>query len=559
MMYPKNVQILLIEDDADDVLLLEKLLFSKNGTGPSFQIKWVQELKSAADYLIEHTVDVIVLDLSLPGSKGIETLTHLQKTMTDVPIVVLTALNDVDHGVKLIAHGAQDYLVKGQTDRMLFTRTILYAIERHRIYLERTKLTEQLKIANSQLEKLALLDPLTNLLNRRGLQDVLSREIEKLHRGEADLLALILDLDNFKTINDTLGHAVGDVALKEISVKLYECVRSTDFVARIGGDEFMVIMPNTRFAEGMLVAGKIRRAISGSPVPRSFERKFNVTASLGMVAVTPDVSGLQELIAKTHNVLHKSKHEGKNRVSYDLNANNTEEKDHFSSILESMKNPDWYHVLRQPILSLADGTHVGFEFLSRFLVKGLEMPDDFFRACQENNILTLVDRHCLKNCVKAGLDLPDRIRQHINVFPSTMIDVPTRNLVQAFEKVVNFQHYCLEISEQQIIGDPSYLIEPVRALKKVGIQFAVDDVGFGRSCLESLILLEPDIIKIDKKWVLNIGTNHFYQKSLKKLLKVADSLGASVVAEGIETLEDSQALVALGVEYGQGYYWGRPE
>ncbi len=557
-MLPQNIHILLIEDDQDDVMLFEKVLLTKDGTGPHFMLKTAPSLDHAVQSLQETPADVIVLDLGLPGSRGTETLTLLQRQVTEIPIVVLTSLDSPDHAIEVIALGAQDYLVKGETDHQLFRRTILYAIERHKIRREHERLTEELKIANSQLEKLALLDPLTNLLNRRGLQDVLSREIEKVHRSGTDLLALILDLDNFKVINDTLGHAVGDVALKEISRKLLDCVRSCDYVARIGGDEFMVIMPQTRTAEGMLVAAKIRRAISGSPVTHSFEAKFNITASLGMVVVTPDIVGVDELIARTHHVLYKSKNSGKNRVSYDDDHAGAEERDNFTSILEALKNSDDYHVVRQPIISLDDNTEVGYEFLSRFSVKGLEMPDDFFRACQENNILTLVDRYCLKNCVRAGGDLPDNVTQHINVFPSTMIDIPSRSFMQAFEKVVNYSRYCVEISEQQIIGDPSYLIESVRNLKRLGIRIAIDDVGFGRSCLESLILLEPDIVKIDRKWVNNITNNTLFQKSLKKLMKVSDSLGAVLVAEGIETEEDANTLRQIGVPFGQGYYWGRP-
>ncbi len=554
-----NIHILLIEDNPDDVMLFEKILLSKNGNGPHFSLRTAPTLDYAVQSLQQTPADVIVLDLGLPGSRGVETLTLLQNQISEIPIVVLTSLDSPDHAIEVIALGAQDYLVKGATDHQLFRRTILYAIERHKIRREHERLTQELKTVNSQLEKLALLDPLTNLLNRRGLQDVLSREIEKVQRTGTDLLALILDLDNFKVINDTLGHAVGDVALKEISRKIYECVRSCDYVARIGGDEFMVIMPQTRFAEGMLVAAKIRRAISGSPVSHSFESKFNITASLGMIVVTPDVVAVDELIARTHHVLHKSKHSGKNRVSYDDDRASNEEKDSFTSILEALKSSDDYRVVRQPILCLDNNTEIGYEFLSRFSVKGLEMPDDFFRACQENNILTLVDRHCLKNCVRAGGDLPDNVTQHINVFPSTMIDIPSRTFIQAFEKVLNYSKYCVEISEQQIIGDPSYLIEAVRCLKKIGIRIAIDDVGFGRSCLESLILLEPDIVKIDKKWVNNISQNTLFQKSLKKLMKVSDSLGAVLVAEGIECEEDAVTLRQIGVPFGQGYYWGRPQ
>ncbi|MEI8345799.1 MAG: EAL domain-containing protein, partial [Candidatus Omnitrophota bacterium] len=163
-----------------------------------------------------------------------------------------------------------------------------------------------------------------------------------------------------------------------------------------------------------------------------------------------------------------------------------------------------------------------------------------------------------KNCVTASKDLPPAIKRHLNIFPSTMIDIPVRNLLQVFEESTLNGSYCIEISEQQIIGDPSYLVEAVTQLKKSGVEIAIDDVGFGRSCLESLILLEPDVVKIDKKLVNGISKNEWCEHSLKRFLKVTEALGSEVIAEGIETLEDMETLVSLGVKYGQGYYLGRP-
>lgn len=554
----KDISILLVEDNPDDIFLLRQLLSQSSLSSPRFQFKYAHSLAEAEEVAKNHIPDIIILDLSLPDAVGIDSLTELQSRVQDIPIVVLTALKDSDFGLEMVSKGAQDYLVKGELTQFIFTRTVLHAIERHRIRQEYQELASELQSANSRLEKLILLDPLTGLLNRRGLQEALSREIERVNRTESDLIALILDLDNFKRINDTLGHAVGDVALKEIAQKLIQCVRATDYVARIGGDEFMVLMPDTRFGEGMIVAGKIRRGISGSAMPISIETSWKVTASLGLVAVTPDIVSIDELLAKTHHVLYQSKKSGKNKVSCDNVKATDEEQSNFSKIISALREKNQYQVLKQPIYRLKDEKKIGYEFLSRFTIHGLEMPDDFFRVCQENNILSMVDRHCFQNCISAGHVLPEGMKQHLNLFPSTMIDTPTRSLTQTFEKVGNLENYCIEISEQQIIGDPSYLMEPVRELKKMGIQIAIDDVGFGRSCLESLILLEPDVIKIDKKWVNGIARNPLFERSLRRLMKITNALGTELVAEGIETREDMDVLIHLGVEFGQGYYLGKP-
>ena len=217
-----------------------------------------------------------------------------------------------------------------------------------------------------------------------------------------------------------------------------------------------------------------------------------------------------------------------------------------------------FFALKQPILCLTDQSLVGYEFLSRFKNGEVHMPDDFFRIARENNILPLVDHHCFRSCVSAATDLPPKMHRHINLFPATIIDMAAEEFVEKLSENCPAQSYCLEISEQQILGDSSHLIVPVEEFKRCGVLVAVDDVGFGNTCLESLILLEPDVIKLDKRYVRGIAQDLHVERSLRRILKVAEDLGAEVIAEGIETREDFDRLKEIGVKYGQGYYLGIP-
>jgi EAL domain-containing protein (putative c-di-GMP-specific phosphodiesterase class I) len=214
--------------------------------------------------------------------------------------------------------------------------------------------------------------------------------------------------------------------------------------------------------------------------------------------------------------------------------------------------------VKQPIFRLKDESPIGYEFLSRYSNGVFEMPEVFFRLCSERNILTLVDHHCLRHALRAATALPGYARFHVNLFPSTMIAIPVEHLLASFPQPIPPGSYCIEISEQQIIGDPSYLLEPVRALRKAGILIAVDDVGFGNSCLESLILLEPDILKIDKRCITGLARDRERIESLRRYLTLSNTLKCETIAEGIETREDVNVLRDLGVEYGQGFLWGRP-
>ena len=553
-----TIQILLIENDPEDVLILQDILSKQNGHKPYFKLVHATRLEDGLRHLQHEDIDVILLDLMLPDSGGVDTLTQLRSKISEIPVVALTAFNDTKRAKEVVSLGAQDYLVKGQVNHALLSRTLLHAIERQKVNREHLSLANELRRANVRLEKLVYSDYLTDLMNRRGLQEALSREIQRSMRGQKELLALILDLDNFKRINDTLGYAVGDIVLKEIAKTLVRSVRVTDYVTRIGGDEFLILMPDTRLAEGARMAEKVRRDLEEAAMPLSMGSTVRVTASFGLMRVPAATLFIDELFAQTHHILQKSKKMGKNRVSY-ASENDFESyaKNEVADILGALRHGNHYQVVKQPIFDLVSREMTGYEFLSRFTVPGLEMPDDFFRVSLENNILTMVDSQCLMNCIASGSLLPAQITRHVNLFPTTLIDIPPRTLIELF-KGEKAGRFCVEISEQQIIGDPSYLIEPVNSLRRAGVSIAIDDVGFGRSSLESLILLEPDVVKIDKKWVFGISSNEGSVRSLKRLKKIAGVLGSELVAEGIETEEDLDALVSLGVRYGQGYYLGRP-
>ncbi len=204
-------------------------------------------------------------------------------------------------------NGVQDYLVKTELGQASLMRTIQYAVERHR-------LTEEKDKVNAELGRLILIDPLTELFNRRGLEKVLSREAAWVRRHRSSLVAMLLDLDDFKRINDTLGYLAGDQVLKQVAQNLTKSLRATDYVFRVGGDEFVILLPQTKLADGLTVAEKVRLAIAEVPISLS-SHELRISASLGVSEVTSDITSIDELLGKTNPPLSKSKREGKNRVS----------------------------------------------------------------------------------------------------------------------------------------------------------------------------------------------------------------------------------------------------
>ena len=553
-----SLKLLLVEDDEGFAQVLSaRLSMEKN---PAFETTCLPTLKQALEAIEKTPWDLILLDLTLPDSSGIQTFINIHSKARHAPIVIMSSLDSDSLAIDAVRKGAEDYLVKGELDSRMLLRVLHHAMDRHRIKEKLASVTSRLHETNRQLEKMALLDPLTELYNRRGLQQVLKREMQLAIREGGKLMVLLLDVDDLKKINDSLGHPVGDILLKETSKKIRNSVRASDHVARIGGDEFILLLPKTELKEGLQLAERLRSSIASTTITVSEKETLHITASFGLTLVPNHVASVDELLAVSDPFLRKSKNEGKNRISYQ-DSSETEENgrtpasEHMTNLLR--KGQDFF-ALKQPILRLADQSVVGYEFLSRMKNSGIHMPDEFFRIAMENNILTLVDHHCFRSCVAAASSLPPEIRRYINLFPTTIIDLATEELVEKLAANCPAQNYCFEISEQQLLGDSSHLIGPVEQFKRYGILIAIDDVGFGNTCLEGLILLEPDVIKLDKKYVRGIAQDVHIERSLRRTLKIAEDLNAEVIAEGIETQEDLDRLKELGVKYGQGFYLGMP-
>lgn len=552
-------KVLLIEDSPRDSSALRAVI--QEAAGSSFSMEFTDRLTWGLERLGAGGVDLVLLSLS--DKNGLDIFMQVKEHAGQVPVLILGS-DEEKIQVEAVRYGAQDYLVKRSMDARVLLQSMRHALELKQAEDALKDATSRLEAATSRLETLANVDSLTEVLSRIGLERALQSEFNRAQRQGWNLVALLLDCDDFERINASLGHAVGDVVLKEISVRLKETLRPTDHIARIGGDEFLVLLPDTRFAEGMLVAEKVRLAVAESPLRLAAET-IRVTASLGVLALPYEFCSIEEVLSLARLAVRESKLHGKNRVSSgekevaDSKVTSSD-KEALTELTERLRKGECFRAVSMPILKLDDESLIGYEVLSRGPAGAFEMPDDLFRVSCEYNLLTIVDLRCLKTCLSACV-LPkfdQNARFHVNLFPSTIIDTPIDRLLTLFPQNLKQGNYCIEISEQQFIGDPAYLREHVDILKEYGILVAIDDVGFGRSSLESLIILEPDIVKIDRKYVSGIADEPAKARLLKRLVKVVNALGAELVAEGIERREELELLLEVGVIYGQGWYWGKP-
>jgi diguanylate cyclase (GGDEF)-like protein len=259
------MKILYIEDEAGDVRLLKELL--KDVKKP-FNLFTAGSLAEGINRLTEKDIDVILLDLSLPDSTGLDTLrkVQVQSGQPSLPIVILTHYDDEETAVKAVEDGAQDYIIKGQFDGRLLFRVLRYAIQRH--YLQ------------EELRKLTIMDELTKLYNRQGFFHLAEREMKHAQRTKRKISLICLDLDGLKSINDTLGYQEGDIALIDVAGIIKNTFRSDDIVARIGGDEFVVLLLESTDAATAAGINLLQENIAEHNARRN--RRFNLSLSWGI-------------------------------------------------------------------------------------------------------------------------------------------------------------------------------------------------------------------------------------------------------------------------------------
>lgn len=286
----RPTRILLVEQEPEELAPLKDSLESSEDV--RYQVEWVGELSRALQRLSLGGVDVVLLDLNLPDSEGIATFERAKAFAPDVPILVLTSVDDEEVAMRTVQGGAQDYLVKGRVNEHVLIRSVRYAIERHRLL--------------SALRSLSLIDDLTGLYNRRGFMDLGDQHLKLARRTGRSLTLVLVDLDRFKAINDAHGHHVGDRGLLKIAEILRSTFRGSDILARVGGDEFAVLALEASGEDAEMLVERLRAGVA------AFNEKggepFSLSISVG-ISRYEDASRirLDELLARADAAMYEEK------------------------------------------------------------------------------------------------------------------------------------------------------------------------------------------------------------------------------------------------------------
>lgn len=311
---PDRVKILLLGDQVAVQALLQDPL--NDDSDMSIAFSHASSLDQAEALVSAESPDLIMLDLEMPGGEGPQAYFRIKAVAPETAVVVMSGARNKAAAIRAVKLGAQDSLIKGEDGPERLYSVIRHAMDRQEILKLVLELDRELGLANGHLLKISRTDPLTELLNRRGLEEDLRKEARRALPSGSYSLAMLVDVDDFKKVNDGHGHDAGDQVLKEIARRLKESLRQEDIAARVGGDEFLVLLPDTPPDTGLAVARRLRNSIADQAFIYN-GLLLRVTVSIGLVLLPRDDPSIEDLLTLTHDSLYQSKSEGKNRVSCD--------------------------------------------------------------------------------------------------------------------------------------------------------------------------------------------------------------------------------------------------
>lgn len=425
-------------------------------------------------------------------------------------------------------------------------------------------ITEKKK-SEEMLEYIATHDYLTDLPNRNYLEKQIEKAMQYASEYKSHMAVIYLDLDNFKHINDTYGHEVGDHLLKMVSNLLLQSVRTGDTVARIGGDEFVVILHALRKPD---YAGLVSQTILDklSQPFRINNQEMFINASIG-IAVYPFCGTFTyELLKNADTAMYAAKAHGKNQYRF-FTKELSKQSEQELLILNGVRNILRHEELQlqyQPIIDLKTMQCNGIEALVRWQHPhlGLLYPEQFLSFFEESETMIEVGKwivhHALSDYLSLTLPQPSFIAINMSAAEFTAKNVEHMILSSLEKHAIPEKHLIIEITERVVMHHPKIIIDKIQHLTKTGARVAIDDYGKGYSALSLLKKLPVNILKIDKTFVSDIEKDNNNRIIIQSTIQLAHHLGLKVIGEGVETEEQMLFLQKLGCDYAQGYYFAKP-
>ena len=550
-MQKNTIRTLLINAHRDQYIEMARLL--GDVTASDYEMTWCADYQYALEAMLAPIHDIILLDYEHAPDTCEELLRAASAHGCSTPIVCLTAKDNPELDQAAIRGGAADYLIKDQLDTVQIERTIRYAMDR--------------KSAESELARLAHYDALTGIPNRLLFNDRLDRALQRADRGDSPFALMYVDLDGFKTVNDMHGHDVGDKLVQGIAERLSQCIRRTDSVARIGGDEFTVLLEKINSTnDTVMVAQKIIDVITEPFIIDGLH--LSVGSSIG-IAVYPEAgTDAKTLLKHADMAMYEAKAMQGSTYRFFTNQMNNEALDQGRLELElrAAINNDELAMYFQPRISLQTGKIIGAESLLRWHhpERGLLLPDEFIPPAKQLGLLSpmgywAMDRLCQDIDAMDQLNLAP-LRISLNVAYEQFI---APNFVTKIESIlsankVSGSRFEFELAETDVIESLAEIAADMRQLEHRGVRFSLDDFGTGFSSLPQLQRLPITTLKLDKSHVQKVVSDQDSANMVRAMIHLAHALTLKVVAEGVETERQKDFLKENNCDQMQGFIFSEP-
>ena len=543
--------LLLIDNDLSHADAFQAAL--REGSDGPFNSERVGTLAEGIERLREKDIWAIFVNLSLPDSQGIETYDRLLQAVPGVPTLVLGTAGDKNTAVEALRHGAKDYLLENHVDAYSFDRAIRNMAER--------------ETAEEAMAHQAQHDWLTNLPNRTLLMDRIGQAIETSRRNGTRLAVQFLDLDGFKHINDSLGHAIGDKVLQSVAKRLLGCVRTSDTVARMGGDEFVVVLSEVAHARDAGV--KAKKILDALSAPHGLDQySVSITASIGVTTYPNDGQDAEILVKNADLAMYRAKEKGPNNYQFFERGMNVRamERQWIEASLRHALERDEFVLHYQPKINLKTGEITGVEALIRWQHpdRGLVLPLQFISVAEDCGLMLPIGRWVLRESCKQAQAWQDAglrpIEMAVNV---SSVEFRSEDFLEGVKTILKDtrlepRYLELELTESVLMRHVEFTAPALQKLKAMGVRLAIDDFGTGYSSLSYLKQFPIDSLKVDQSFVREIAAETDDATIVNAVINMSRGLKHRVIAEGVETAEQVEFLQAHGCDEGQGYYFGRP-
>lgn len=544
----------------DDVVDREHLIRTLNKANSDCHIVETESVDEGLAAFKAEKFDVVLLDYRMPKRDGIELLLELRGALVDhsVAIIMLSNSEESDLALECIKNGAQDFLLKSEVTSSRLRRAILQS--QARFELER-----KLYKSYQEARELAEHDSLTGLTNRYSFEEALRLNITQQPRDDAKLALILFDLDNFKFINDSHGHDIGDLLLKQVSNRIYKCTRENELFSRVGGDEFSIILNHLKSIDNVTRVSQ--------RILNCFDEPFNISgieikmaASIG-IAIFPDNSvSANELLKYADIAMYRAKKLGRNQICYFETEmqNQFLEQYKIEANLVGALDRDEFILHYQPIVDTATSKITGFEALIRWNFQNtLHFPDSFIPIAESSRAIINIGRWVIAKAIYQisiwNLRNNKALSIAINLSSVQLADKTLINFIKSIIEKYQVPPALIEfeLTETALLETSSQAIAVIESISQLGCHIALDDFGTGFSSVSHLQNFPINTVKIDKS--LMLASNEPKTRALiDGLTAMLHSLGLNIVAEGIENEDNLRLCQQLNIQRTQGYFFSKP-